>query len=80
MADAAYGARTGMAAALGDRGDIFIAAGVVAAVMMMIIPMPTFLLDSLMAMNLIMGLLVLLIVCTQRKLPILACFRLCCSC
>ena len=67
MADAAYGARTGMAAALGDRGDIFIAAGVVAAVMMMIIPMPTFLLDSLMAMNLIMGLLVLLIVLYTKK-------------
>ncbi|MDR0662456.1 MAG: flagellar biosynthesis protein FlhA, partial [Spirochaetaceae bacterium] len=68
MADAAYMTpRTGIAAALGNKGDIFIAAGVVTAVMMMIIPMPTFLLDSLMAMNLIMGLLVLLIVLYTKK-------------
>ncbi|MDR3356322.1 MAG: flagellar biosynthesis protein FlhA [Spirochaetaceae bacterium] len=68
MADAAYMApRGGIADALGNKGDIFIAAGVVAAVMMMIIPMPTFLLDTLMAMNLIMGLLVLLIVLYTKK-------------
>ncbi|MDR2343553.1 MAG: flagellar biosynthesis protein FlhA [Spirochaetaceae bacterium] len=67
MADAAFITPRGVAAATGNKGDIFIAAGVVAAVMMMIIPMPTFLLDSLMAMNLIMGLLVLLIVLYTKK-------------
>ncbi|MDR1147460.1 MAG: flagellar biosynthesis protein FlhA [Spirochaetaceae bacterium] len=67
MADAALNTPRGMAAAIGDKGDIFIAAGVVAVVMMMIIPIPTFILDSLMAVNLIMGLLVLLIVLYTKK-------------
>ncbi|MDR1363233.1 MAG: flagellar biosynthesis protein FlhA [Spirochaetaceae bacterium] len=67
MADAALTTPRGIAAAIGNKGDIFIAAGVVAVVMMMIIPIPTFILDSLMAINLIMGLLVLLIVLYTKK-------------
>lgn len=52
---------------LGSRNDIFIAAGVVAVVMMLVIPMPTFILDALMAMNLVLSLLILLIVLYTRK-------------
>jgi len=52
---------------LGNRNDVFIAAGVVAIVMMLIIPMPTFLLDALMALNLVTGLLILLIVLYTQK-------------
>ena len=44
------------------RSDIFVAAGVVGVVMMMIIPMPTVLLDLLMAFNLVLSLLIILIV------------------
>jgi flagellar biosynthesis protein FlhA len=43
-----------------DRTDVFIAIGVVSVVMMMIIPLPGFLLDTLMAMNLVLALLILL--------------------
>jgi flagellar biosynthesis protein FlhA len=59
--------REGVGAALGGRGDIFIAAAVIAVVMMLVIPIPTFLLDGLMALNLLLGLLVLLIVLYTRK-------------
>ncbi|MDR0527954.1 MAG: flagellar biosynthesis protein FlhA, partial [Spirochaetaceae bacterium] len=51
----------------GSRNDIFIAAGVVSVVMMLIIPMPAFLLDALMAMNLVLSLIILLIVLYTRK-------------
>ncbi|GHU39978.1 flagellar biosynthesis protein FlhA [Spirochaetia bacterium] len=54
-------------ASLGGKGDIIIASAVVAVVMMLIIPIPTILLDFLMAMNLITGLLVLLIVLYTKK-------------
>jgi flagellar biosynthesis protein FlhA len=45
-----------------SRSDIFVAGGVVAVVLMLIIPLPTFLLDVLMAFNLILALLIILIV------------------
>ncbi|MAG13898.1 MAG: flagellar biosynthesis protein FlhA [Spirochaetales bacterium] len=45
-----------------QKSDIFVAAGVVMVVMMMIIPLPTVLLDMLMAFNLVLSLLVILIV------------------
>ena len=45
-----------------QRSDIFVAAGVVAVVMMMIIPLPTVILDVLMAFNLVLSLLIILIV------------------
>ena len=51
----------------GSSTDIAIAAAVVAVVMMLIIPLPTVLLDALMAMNLILALLILLIVLYTRK-------------
>ncbi|MDR2865057.1 MAG: flagellar biosynthesis protein FlhA [Spirochaetaceae bacterium] len=51
----------------GNKNDIFVAGGVVAVVMMLIIPIPTPLLDVLMAFNLILGLLILLIVLYTRK-------------
>ncbi len=50
-----------------DRTDGFIALGVVAVVMMLIIPLPTFLLDALMAINLVLALLILLIVLYTKK-------------
>lgn len=45
-----------------NRSDIFVAFGVVAVVMMLIIPLPTVLLDTLMSLNLLLSLLVVLIV------------------
>ncbi|MDF1569767.1 MAG: flagellar biosynthesis protein FlhA [Spirochaetaceae bacterium] len=47
-------------------GDVAIALGVVMVVMMLIIPLPTFLLDLLMAMNLMLSLLVILLVLYNR--------------
>jgi flagellar biosynthesis protein FlhA len=52
---------------MGNRTDITIAAAVVAVVMMLVIPLPTVLLDALMALNLILALLILLIVLYTRK-------------
>lgn len=50
-----------------ERSDIFVAAGVVMVVMMMIIPMPTVILDVLMAFNLLFSLLIILIVLYTRQ-------------
>ena len=50
-----------------QRSDIFVAAGVVAVVMMMIIPLPTLILDILMAFNLVLSLLIILIVLYTKK-------------
>ncbi len=47
--------------------DLFVGVGVVAVVMMMIIPIPTVLLDTLMALNLILALLVILIVLYMKN-------------
>lgn len=52
---------------LRDRSDLFIAIGVVAVVIMIIIPLPTVILDALMAMNLILSLLILLIVLYTKR-------------
>jgi flagellar biosynthesis protein FlhA len=52
---------------LGDSRDIFIAIGVVLVVIMIIVPLPTVLLDTLMAMNLVLSLLILLIVLYTKK-------------
>lgn len=52
---------------LKDRTDLFVAAGVVGVVVMLIIPLPTVLLDALMALNLILALLILLIVLYTKK-------------
>ncbi|MDR2020754.1 MAG: flagellar biosynthesis protein FlhA [Treponema sp.] len=50
-----------------NQADFAIAVAVVATVMMLIIPLPTVLLDALMAMSLILSLLILLIVLYTRK-------------
>ncbi|MFP4113378.1 MAG: flagellar biosynthesis protein FlhA [Spirochaetota bacterium] len=47
---------------LRKRSDIFIAVGVIVVVMMLIIPLPTFLLDGFMAINIVLSLLVILTV------------------
>jgi flagellar biosynthesis component FlhA len=66
MADAAISAGTeksgGRLAFLtgGDTTSLFVGIAVVLAVMMFIIPMPTVLLDTFMALNLVLSLLVLL--------------------
>ncbi|MDR2746605.1 MAG: flagellar biosynthesis protein FlhA [Treponema sp.] len=51
----------------GNPQDMLLPLGVITVVMMIIIPLPTILLDALMAMNLIISLLVLLIVLYTRK-------------
>jgi flagellar biosynthesis protein FlhA len=48
------------------RSDIFVAVGVIAVVMMLIIPLPAFLLDTLMSINLVLSLLTILIVLYTR--------------
>ena len=50
-----------------NRADLFVAAGAIVIVMMLIIPLPTVLLDLLMAVNLVLNLLILLIVLYTRK-------------
>ena len=52
---------------LSKRSDLVIAVGVIVVVMMLIIPLPTVLLDFLMACNLMLGLLVILIVLYTKK-------------
>ncbi|MFW6232039.1 MAG: flagellar biosynthesis protein FlhA, partial [Spirochaetota bacterium] len=54
---------------LRKRSDVFIAVGVIVVVGMLIIPLPTFLLDGFMAINIVLSLLVILIVLyTSRAL------------
>lgn len=45
-----------------EKGDLLIALGVIFIVMMLIIPLPTFVLDFLMALNLMLSLLIILLV------------------
>jgi len=52
---------------LKDRSDLFVAIGVVAVVLMLIIPLPTVILDALMALNLVLALLILLIVLYTKR-------------
>ncbi len=47
---------------LKNKSDMFVAVGVIAIVMMLIIPLPTVLLDAFMAINLVLSLLIILIV------------------
>jgi flagellar biosynthesis protein FlhA len=51
----------------GNMKDLFIAIAVIAVVIMLIIPLPTVLLDALMALNLVFSLLILLIVLYSQK-------------
>jgi flagellar biosynthesis protein FlhA len=52
---------------LENKADLFVAIGAVSVVMMLIIPLPTVLLDVLMAFNLVLNLLILLIVLYTKK-------------
>ncbi|MFW6361494.1 MAG: FHIPEP family type III secretion protein, partial [Spirochaetota bacterium] len=52
---------------LNGRNDIMVAVGVIAVIAMMIIPLPAFMLDLLMASNLVFSLLVILIVLYTRR-------------
>ena len=65
MADIAQSNR--MNSVFGNRRDIFLAAAVVAVVIMLIIPLPTVLLDAFMALNVVLSLLILLIVLYTGK-------------
>lgn len=65
MSDARAGGGPGNL--LSNRTELVMAVAVVAVVMMLIIPLPTVLLDTLMAMNLVLALLILLIVLYTRK-------------
>jgi flagellar biosynthesis protein FlhA len=65
MADARTAPR--LAGLFGNRTDLAIAVAVVGVVATMIIPVPTVMLDALMALNLILALLVLLIVLYTKK-------------
>ncbi|MDR3145943.1 MAG: FHIPEP family type III secretion protein, partial [Treponema sp.] len=65
MADAA--GKNPIDSVFGDRKDLFIAVGAVSVVIMLIVPLPTVLLDALMAMNVVFSLLVLLIVLYTKK-------------
>ncbi len=50
-----------------NKADLFVAIGAISIVMMLIVPLPTILLDLLMAINLVLNLLILLIVLYTRK-------------
>lgn len=52
---------------LRNRSDLFVAVGVIVVVMMLIIPLPTFLLDVLMAGNLTLSLLIILITLYTKR-------------
>ena len=52
---------------LENKADLFVAIGAIIIVMMLIIPLPTVLLDLLMAVNLVLNLLILLIVLYTRR-------------
>jgi len=63
MADAGRLAK----ASKGTRSDLLVAVGVIVVVMMMVIPLPAFVLDALMAANLVLSLLIILIVLYTRN-------------
>ncbi|MDR2194768.1 MAG: flagellar biosynthesis protein FlhA [Treponema sp.] len=52
---------------MGKRSDIVLAACVVSVILMMIIPLPTIILDILMALNLVLSILILMIVLYTKK-------------
>ena len=52
---------------LQNRSDIFVAVGVIFFVMMMLIPLPTVILDLLMVLNLMLSLVIILIVLYSRR-------------
>jgi flagellar biosynthesis protein FlhA len=67
MADAARVGDDRLTSLFGNRRDMAIAFAVIAVVAMVVIPLPTVLLDTLMALNLVLSLLILLIVMYTQK-------------
>ncbi|GAB6392391.1 MAG: flagellar biosynthesis protein FlhA [Treponematales bacterium] len=67
MPEAAAQAPAGAGALFGNPRDAALPVGMVAVVMMLIIPLPTVLLDACMALNLLLSLLILLTVVYSRK-------------
>ncbi|MDR1506078.1 MAG: flagellar biosynthesis protein FlhA [Treponema sp.] len=57
----------GTTSLFGSKSDLAIASAVIAVIIMLIVPLPTMLLDALMAMNLVLALLILLIVLYTKK-------------
>lgn len=66
MADSPRTEQAGFLSGMGRTSDLIVAIGVVVIVMMLIIPLPTVLLDTLMVANLLLGLLTILIVLYTR--------------
>lgn len=62
MADASSGRNLIGKALSGDRSDILVSVGVIAIVMMMLVPLPAVFLDILMAFNLVFSLIIILMV------------------
>jgi flagellar biosynthesis protein FlhA len=67
MADARQAGGGFLKTRFGNINDLFIGIAVIVVVVMMIIPLPTFMLDALIALNVIFSLLVLLIVLYSQK-------------
>jgi flagellar biosynthesis protein FlhA len=65
--ESAGGKTPGASMLIGDSQGILIALGVITVIIMLIVPLPTVLLDVLMAFNLMLSLLVLLIVLYSKK-------------
>ena len=61
------GATTGLKAVNFEMSGLFVALGVVAILMVMIIPLPTIILDLLLSMNITIGLVILLMSMYNRK-------------
>ena len=62
-----------------QKTDILLGIGVIAVVVMLIIPLPTFLLDFLLAISIMSGLLILMIVMFISGPSIFPFSRRCCS-
>ena len=59
--------RTVTASLFQQRSEFLVAVGVITVVMMMIIPLPAFILDTFMAMNIVLSLLIILIILYTRN-------------
>ena len=68
MSDSSDGLRGAVIRAFaGNRSDVFVAVGVVFVIMMLLIPLPTFILDMLMSVNLVLSVMIILITLYTRR-------------